>query len=81
MTANNQLIRNPISANCYKKIQEETKLMQQQIENELGLNPVDEDVVVLYDGEKNNQVNNQIISNVFKRETDTFLSVSSILEG
>lgn len=75
MTANNQLVRYSISANCYKRIREETKLMQQQIETELGLNPVDKDVVVLYDGEKDSQVdNNQITSNVFKHETNKFLS-------
>lgn len=30
--------------------------MQKQIVSELGLNPADKDVVVLYDGEKANQV-------------------------
>lgn len=69
------MVRYSISANCYKRIREETKLMQQQIETELGLNPVDKDVVVLYDGEKDSQVdNNQITSNVFKHETNKFLS-------
>lgn len=48
-------------ANCYKKIQDETKLMQEQIVNDLGLSPADKDVIVLYDGEKSNQVNNQFI--------------------
>lgn len=31
---------------------EETKQMQEKIEQALGLDPVEKDVVVLYDGEK-----------------------------
>lgn len=44
------------SANCYKKVLQETQAMQDKIEKELGLNPVDKSVVVLYDGEKGEQV-------------------------
>lgn len=39
------------SANCYKRVMDETKTMQQKIEQQLGLNPDDKEVVVLYDGE------------------------------
>ncbi|CAG9857866.1 unnamed protein product [Phyllotreta striolata] len=38
---------------CYKKVIEETRAMQEQIQNELKLEPVDKEVVVLYEGEKN----------------------------
>lgn len=34
---------------------DETKDMQQKINAELGLNPIEQDVIVLYDGEKNEQ--------------------------
>lgn len=37
---------------CYKKVQEETKQMQDAIQAELGLSPIEKEVVVLYDGEK-----------------------------
>lgn len=45
-----------ISATCYKKTREETQAIQDKIEAELGLDPVDKTVVVLYDGEKQEQV-------------------------
>lgn len=38
---------------CYKKVIEETQVMQDAIQNELCLEPVENEVVVLYDGEKN----------------------------
>ncbi|XP_056637664.1 39S ribosomal protein L32, mitochondrial [Diorhabda sublineata] len=37
---------------CYRKVINETKEMQEQIQNELQLEPVEKEVVVLYDGEK-----------------------------
>ncbi|XP_054280343.1 39S ribosomal protein L32, mitochondrial-like [Macrosteles quadrilineatus] len=37
---------------CYSKVKEETEAIHQAIEAELGLNPLDKDVVVLYQGEK-----------------------------
>ncbi|XP_053678424.1 39S ribosomal protein L32, mitochondrial isoform X2 [Anopheles nili] len=40
---------------CYKKIRTETELMQENIQKELGLDPVDKEVVVLYDREKDEQ--------------------------
>ncbi|GLV41304.1 mitochondrial ribosomal protein L32 [Carabus blaptoides fortunei] len=40
---------------CYDKVQQETKSMQDAIQNELGLNPVEKEVIVLYDGEKQQQ--------------------------
>jgi large subunit ribosomal protein L32 len=44
--------RNVLCPHCYAKIKAETELIQDKIQKELGLNPVDSDVVVLYDGEK-----------------------------
>lgn len=38
---------------CYKKVIEETQAMQDAIQNELGLKAVENEVVVLYNGEKN----------------------------
>ncbi|XP_055604054.1 39S ribosomal protein L32, mitochondrial [Uranotaenia lowii] len=40
---------------CYAKVQTETKLMQNKIQSELGLEPVDKEVIVLYDREKEEQ--------------------------
>lgn len=37
---------------CYDKIRKETELIKEKIQESLGLNPVEQDVVVLYDGEK-----------------------------
>lgn len=37
---------------CYDKVQKETKQMQDTIQAELGLNPVEKEVIVLYEGEK-----------------------------
>ncbi|GJQ82017.1 mRpL32 [Trypoxylus dichotomus] len=37
---------------CYKQVIEETKAMQDKIQEELQLNPVENEVVILYDGEK-----------------------------
>lgn len=34
------------------KVKEETEAMQEAIQNELKLDPVDKEIVVLYDGEK-----------------------------
>ncbi|KAL5290158.1 MRPL32 family protein [Megaselia abdita] len=42
---------------CYKKVFEETKLMQTEIENTLKLDPVDKEVIVLYKGEINSEEN------------------------
>ena len=44
-----------IAATCYKKVRTETELMQEKIQSELGLEPVDRDVVVLYDRERDEQ--------------------------
>lgn len=44
-------------ATCYKKVIDETKAMQDAIQNELGLEPVEKEVVVLYDGEKGDDAN------------------------
>ncbi|XP_017772352.1 PREDICTED: 39S ribosomal protein L32, mitochondrial [Nicrophorus vespilloides] len=40
---------------CYKKVIEETKLMQDKIQEELKLEPVETEVVVLYNGEKDDK--------------------------
>ncbi|CAG9766848.1 unnamed protein product [Ceutorhynchus assimilis] len=40
---------------CYKKVIDETKLMQEAIQKELKLEPVEQEVVVMYEGEKDNQ--------------------------
>ncbi|XP_050293471.1 39S ribosomal protein L32, mitochondrial [Anthonomus grandis grandis] len=39
---------------CYKKVIEETKAMQEAIQSELKLEPVEQEVVVMYAGEKDN---------------------------
>lgn len=39
-------------ASCYKRVIDETKAMQDKIQEELKLSPVENEVVVLYDGEK-----------------------------
>lgn len=41
-----------LSATCYLKVKEETEAMQEAIQAELKLAPVDKEVVVLYNGEK-----------------------------
>ncbi|KAK9891464.1 hypothetical protein WA026_014696, partial [Henosepilachna vigintioctopunctata] len=38
---------------CYKKVMDETREMQTAIQDELGLKPVENEVVVLYENEKN----------------------------
>nr|XP_023013646.1 39S ribosomal protein L32, mitochondrial [Leptinotarsa decemlineata] len=40
---------------CYKKVIDETKAMQDAIQNELKLEPVEKEVVVLYEGEKDGE--------------------------
>ncbi|XP_069681824.1 large ribosomal subunit protein bL32m [Periplaneta americana] len=40
---------------CYARVQAETEAMQSAIQEELGLNPVENEVVVLYQGEKEKQ--------------------------
>lgn len=44
-----------LCAGCYKKVKEETELIQEKIQKELKLDPVENEVVILYDGEKNEQ--------------------------
>lgn len=51
---------------CYEKIKLETKEMQDAIQKELGLSPVEENVIVLYDGEKD-------------QKTDEFWKVLKVL--
>ncbi|KAH8340910.1 large ribosomal subunit protein bL32m [Drosophila kikkawai] len=40
---------------CYQKVLKETELMQEKIQENLGLDPVDKEVIVLYEGEKAEQ--------------------------
>lgn len=40
-----------ISEHCYKRVAEETKLIQTQIKHKLGDGPIKDDVIVLYEGE------------------------------
>ncbi|XP_055526149.1 39S ribosomal protein L32, mitochondrial [Wyeomyia smithii] len=40
---------------CYKKVRTETEQIQDKIQAELGLDPVDKEVVVLYDREREDQ--------------------------
>lgn len=40
---------------CYEKVKLETKEIQEVIKKELGLQPVEENVIVLYDGEKDDK--------------------------
>uniref|UniRef100_A0A1B0F9Z2 Large ribosomal subunit protein bL32m n=1 Tax=Glossina morsitans morsitans TaxID=37546 RepID=A0A1B0F9Z2_GLOMM len=44
-----------LCTNCYQKVREETKLMQEKIQEELGLEPIEKDVIVLYEGERKEQ--------------------------
>lgn len=44
-----------ILANCYKRVNDETKELQEIIEKELGLEPVEQEVIVLYKGERTKQ--------------------------
>jgi len=41
-----------VSANCYKRVKDETTELQEIIEKELGLKPIEQEVVVLYKGER-----------------------------
>lgn len=49
------LCRFYILANCYKRVKDETTEFQEVIEKELGLEPIEQEVVVLYKGEKTKQ--------------------------
>ncbi|KYM97780.1 PREDICTED: 39S ribosomal protein L32, mitochondrial [Cyphomyrmex costatus] len=44
-----------LCGHCYEKVKLETKEMQDAIQKELGLNPVEQNVIVLYDGEKDSK--------------------------
>ncbi|KAK6644386.1 hypothetical protein RUM43_000653 [Polyplax serrata] len=46
-----------LCAKCYQRIKDETELMQEKIEQHLGISPVEEEVVVLY--EDDNRSNNE----------------------
>lgn len=41
--------------NCYKKVMDETEEIKTKIREELKLNPVEKDVIVLYEGEQQNE--------------------------
>ncbi|XP_025408450.1 39S ribosomal protein L32, mitochondrial [Sipha flava] len=44
--------RRHLCPNCYKRVKDETTEFQEVIEKELGLDPIEQEVVVLYKGEK-----------------------------
>ncbi|XP_072758788.1 large ribosomal subunit protein bL32m [Anoplolepis gracilipes] len=44
-----------LCGHCYEKVKVETEEMKAAIKKELGLQPVEEDVIVLYDGEKDDK--------------------------
>lgn len=44
-----------VIANCYKKVKDETTKLQEVIEEELGLKPIEQEVIILYKGEKTKQ--------------------------
>ncbi|KOB69433.1 Mitochondrial ribosomal protein L32 [Operophtera brumata] len=43
--------RKCLCENCYKRVEEETKLIKDKIIEKLGNQPIEQDVVVLYEGE------------------------------
>ncbi|XP_039490368.1 39S ribosomal protein L32, mitochondrial [Drosophila santomea] len=45
---------------CYQKVLKETELMQSKIQETLGLDPVDKEVIVLYEGEKAEQTSDEL---------------------
>ncbi|XP_017122482.1 39S ribosomal protein L32, mitochondrial [Drosophila elegans] len=45
---------------CYQKVLKETELMQSKIQETLGLEPVDKEVIVLYEGEKAQQSSEEL---------------------
>lgn len=46
---------NQFLATCYKKVIDETKAMQKSIQNELKLEPVEQEVVVMYSDDKDSK--------------------------
>ncbi|XP_070159919.1 large ribosomal subunit protein bL32m [Polyergus mexicanus] len=44
-----------LCGHCYEKVKVETKEIRDAIQKKLGLNPVEKDVIVLYDGEKDDK--------------------------
>nr|XP_018914969.1 PREDICTED: 39S ribosomal protein L32, mitochondrial [Bemisia tabaci] len=47
--------RRHLCGNCYAKVKKETESIKEKIEAELGLEPVEQEVIVLYKGEKEQQ--------------------------
>lgn len=45
----------PRTAHCYENVRTETEQMQAKIQAQLGLQPVEQEVIVLYEGEKGEQ--------------------------
>nr|ABB43015.1 mitochondrial ribosomal protein L32-like protein [Choristoneura fumiferana] len=43
--------RGRLCEHCYKRVEEETKLIQTRIKHKLGSGPIQDDVIVLYKGE------------------------------
>ncbi|PBC27089.1 large ribosomal subunit protein bL32m [Apis cerana] len=61
---------------CYEIVKKETEIMQQAIQDSLGLKPVEQDVIVLYEGEKEQYEDNfwkkQRIIELRKKRPDWF---------
>lgn len=43
------------AAHCYETVRTETEQMQAKIQSQLGLQPVEQEVIVLYEGERGEQ--------------------------
>lgn len=65
-----------LCAHCYEKVKIETKEMQDAIKEKLGLDPVEENVIVIYEGEKEGKTDefwkNQRIVEMPKKRPEWF---------
>nr|CAG4645934.1 EOG090X0IGM [Lynceus sp. MCZ IZ 141354] len=55
MTCGHHHEYNRLCGHCYAQIDKETKLMQAEIDKNLGVSPIEKEVAVLYEGEKEQQ--------------------------
>lgn len=65
-----------LCAHCYEKVKIETKEMQDTIQEKLGLSPVEEEVIVIYEGEKDGKTDdfwkNQRVIEMPKKRPEWF---------
>lgn len=54
-TCGNHHENGTLCPHCYDKVRKETELIKEKIQEKLKLDPVENDVIVLYDGEKGEQ--------------------------